>query len=404
MKDSVNHKRTKIESAVLVVLFLVALSLPGLGLVFKWRVSTEQEEFRSLARFPRVTRNAASFAAFPEDFTAYFTDNFGFRRSLIHLQAFGKLKVLGVSSSPHVMVGRDGWFYIVKEYSATGEHNVPSYTEQQLRDWRTLFEGRRDWLAQHGIRYVFTVLPRKETVYPEFAPESFQPRDPSRFDQLVEYMKRNSDVQIVDSRPGLLRAKAGNQVYLKTDTHWNYYGGLSGYQSLMRATGLAPEDEIAKVSECEISSRRVTGDLVRLLGLVGYMSEDMPVLNVRAPKFRSLENAIVPVIDNPRSMTLTENENEKLPRLVVFGDSAVGGLLPFLPKNFSRVVVLNQMFATIDPALVESERPNIVIQIIGEFTLVDDSQPNLSELETLKNWRTQKAVIHVSEQSLRRTK
>jgi hypothetical protein len=77
-------------------------------------------------------------------------------------------------------------------------------------------------------------------------------------------------------------------------------------------------------------------------------------------------------------------------------------MLPFLPKNFSRVVMLNQIFSTIDPALVESERPNIVIQTMGEFTLADDSQPNLSELEILKNWRTQKTVIQVSEKSLRR--
>jgi hypothetical protein len=39
---------------------------------------------------------------------------------------------------------------------------------------------------------------------------------------------------------------------------------------------------------------------------------------------------------------------------------------------------------------------------MGEFALADDVQPNLVELETLKNWRTQKAVIHVSEQSLLR--
>jgi alginate O-acetyltransferase complex protein AlgJ len=401
MKDSVTRKRTRIESVVLVGLFLVVLSLPAVGLVFKWRTSTEQEEFRPLARFPRFNRNSASFAAFPEDFTAYFNDNYGFRRSLISFQALGKMKVLGVSSSPHVMAGRDGWFYIVNEYSATGRHLVPAYTEQQLRDWRTLFEGRRDWLAQRGIRYVFTVLPRKETVYSEFLPESFQQRDPSRFDQLLEYMKRNSDVQIVDSRPGLFQAKAVNQIYLKTDTHWNYYGGLSGYQSVMRATGLAPEDEIVKIDECEISSRRVTGDLVRLLGLVGYMSEEMPVLTVRSRKFRTLEG-MVPVIESPRSISLTENENEKLPRLVVFGDSSVGGLLPFLPRNFSRTVMLNQTIPTIDPALIESERPNIVIQVMGEFSLAAATQPNLSELETLKNWRTQKAVIHVSEQSLRR--
>ena len=401
MSDPVTHSRTKIESVVLVALFLVALSLPGVGLIFKWRISTEQDEFRPMARFPQVNRNAASFAAFPKDFTAYFNDNFGFRQPLIQLQAFGKLKVLGLSSSALVIVGRDGWLFVAKEYSATGAHIVPGYTERQLRDWKTLLEGRRDWLAQRGIRFVFTVLPRKETVYPEFLPESFKPHDASRFDQLVEYMKRNSDVQIVDSRPGLFQAKAEHQVYFKTDTHWNFYGGLSGYQSLMRALGL-PEDEIVKVTECEIGSKRMSGDLARLLGLGRYLSEEAPALNVRDRKFRFLEDATVPAIERPRGMSVAENENEKLPRLVVLGDSAGGGLVPFLPKNFSRVVLFNQEITVIDPALIESERPTIVIQIMGEFAMAADALPDLGELETLKNWRTQKTVIHVSAKSLLR--
>lgn len=402
MEDSASHNRTKIESAMLVALFLIALSLPGVGLVFKWGTSTEQEEFRPLAGFPRVNQSAAYVAAFPENFTAFFNDNFGFRRPLIQLHALGKLKVLGLSSSPLVIVGSDGWLYVAKEYSAAGVHIVPAYTEQQLRDWKTLLEGRRDWLAQRGIRFVITVLPRKETVYTEFLPQTFQPHDRSRFDQLLQYINRNSSVQIVDPRPGLVQAKTRHQVYLKTDTHWNYYGGLSGYQSLMRATGLAPEDEIVKVTECDVSSARIRGDLARLLGLTGYMSEEMPVLNVRNPKFKFLRDATVPVIESPRGMTVAENENQKLPRLVIFGDSALGGLVPFMPKNFSRVVMLDQGIAVIDPALVEFERPTIVIQIMGEFALADDVQPNLGELETLKNWRTQKTVIHVSEQALRR--
>lgn len=401
MNDPVTRSRTRIESVVLVALFLIALSLPGVGLIFKWRISTEQDEFRPMARFPQLTRNAESFEAFPKDFTAYFNDNFGFRRPLIQLQAFGKLKVLGVSSSPFVIIGRDEWLFVAKEYSATGEHIVPAYTEQELRDWKTLLEGRRDWLAHHGIRFVFTVLPRKETVYSEFLPESFQPRVASRFDQLIDYMKRNSDVQIVDSRPGLLQAKAARQVYFKTDTHWNFYGGLSGYQSLMRALGL-PEDEIVKVMECEIGSKRMSGDLARLLGLGGYLSEEAPVLNVRDRKFRFLEDAAVPVIESPRGMRVAENENLKLPRLVVLGDSAGGGLVPFLPKNFSRMVLLDQGITVIDPALIESERPTIVIQIMGEFAMAADALPNLMELETLNNWRTQKAVIHVSAKSLLR--
>src|ERR1041384_8792683 len=85
----------QIESLVLVGLFLVAITLPGLGLLFRWHVMTEQEENRRQANFPSLARNSDSFFYFPENFTAYFNDHFGFRATLVHWNALAKLRILG---------------------------------------------------------------------------------------------------------------------------------------------------------------------------------------------------------------------------------------------------------------------------------------------------------------------
>src|SRR5437588_3205977 len=130
----------KLESILMISLFMPALALPGLGLLFRWHVMTEQEENRRLAPFPSLNLNRTTIEGLPEAFTAYFNDNFGFRPTLVHLQAFTKLRLLGVSSSPVVIAGKNGWLFLAREYSATGQHLVPPYSETQLHDWKVLLE------------------------------------------------------------------------------------------------------------------------------------------------------------------------------------------------------------------------------------------------------------------------
>ena len=184
-----NHKIRVIEAWLLAVLFFVAITLPLTGLWLRWHVMTEQEENRRLAVFPAISASRAALFSFPEKFTAYFNDNFGFRPTLIHWQALAKLKLLGTSTSRLVMVGKDGWLFLSVEYSDRGKHLIPRSTNRQLEDWKLLLEGRRDWLARRGIRYVFTIFPRKEVIYPEFLPDNFKPEEQSRLDQLSAYLK-----------------------------------------------------------------------------------------------------------------------------------------------------------------------------------------------------------------------
>jgi alginate O-acetyltransferase complex protein AlgJ len=372
------------------MLFVVAICSPAIGLVFHWQVMREQDENRRLANLPTLSTNPVSLTRFPEAFTAYFNDNFGFRPTLIKWQALARLRVFGMSASQRVIVGKNGWLFLASEYSANGTHQVMPFTSAELEGWRRLLEGRRDWLRQRGIRYLYTIFPRKEVIYPDYLPDSFRPDSESRLEQLTRYLKAHSDVEILDLRPALLEARKRHDIYFKTDTHWNFYGGLAGYQAIGAELNKSfPGPRPVREADCKVLLQSKDGDLVKLMGLSGYLREEIAVLSVSEPAFW-LVNTPISVSDLPINGYVTENKVTSLPRLLLFGDSANGGLLPFLPQHFSHAVFV--FLPRIDPILVESEHPDIVIQEMGELGLANDANPDLTELDNLKSGGKGKAV------------
>lgn len=379
------ESRRKIQAAAdvaLISLFVGALWLPLLGMAFNaGRMSPEQEN-RRLAPFPSLSPDFRSLAAFPKDFKKYFEDNFGFRQTLVRGQAFVQLKLFGVSPSPRVMVGKDGWYFLAYEHSPTGARLVPPLTNEELEVWRRLLEGRRDWLAARGIRYLFTIFPGKQTIYPEYLPDNFKPTGPSRLDQLMAYLKEHSSLEVLDLRPALREAKSRHDLYYKTDTHWNFYGGFAAYRALARELGKSFQGlEPAAESETQSAEIKYDGNLVLMMGLGGSIKEDAVDLSLRAPSFSKVGDRPVVISGHPKRVTVTERK-EPGPRLVMFHDSGETALIPFLPQHFSRAVFIYQ--PRLDPALIISERPDIVVQEMSEMFLSADNFADLSELTNLE--------------------
>jgi hypothetical protein len=141
-----------------------------------------------------------------------------------------------------------------------------------------MVEAKRDWLAAHGIPYIFVIPPNKQTIYPEHMPENFlQARGRTRLDQLMAFMQAHSDVTILDLRQPLIEAKSQDPLYYLTDTHWNSLGALIGYGEIMRAVGQALGRDVGSVRTLEdytvARQRRQGGDLAAMLGLSDQFSE-----------------------------------------------------------------------------------------------------------------------------------
>ena len=111
-------KKSRITSAayiITIVLFMLAIWLPNIGSIFNIAPQGESSEQRAMTKLPELGLNRKSIIDFQSKFMKFYVDNFGFRNVLIRWNSLFKLNVLKVDQFPKVLVGKEGWLYLIKD-------------------------------------------------------------------------------------------------------------------------------------------------------------------------------------------------------------------------------------------------------------------------------------------------
>ena len=372
------HERVRTGGPLVVALFLCAISLPLAANLAGVDGGDPGAENRELAGFPSLEGTRASIAAFPAGFGLWFDDHFGFRSRLVRWYGETRLFGLDVSPTAAVVKGRDGWFFYGDDKAIEDYASAQPMTPAELANWRAAIVRARDWLQARGIAYVFTIAPDKHVIYSEEMPRTLaRVTNVSRADQLFTTLQ---DTGLgVDVRPSLLEAKRGDRVYHQTDTHWNDRGGLVAYQRIIKAVrARVPATPPAWLrGDFEPVDRVVEGmDLAGMMGLTRVLRETNLTLAPRRPRrARVVEHAGAAPTDQ-LGRSVTELDEPSLPRAVIFRDSFVSPLVPFLSEHFRRAVYLWQN--DFDASVVEKEAPDVVIQeIVGRHLYNFTPSPEL---------------------------
>lgn len=370
----VERPRSRVANWALVVLFLAAIWTP-LAINALGVRTLRLDENRVRAARPRLEFNRAALAMFPARFEAYFNDTFGLRDQLIRWNNLVLVKALGVSSSPYVWLGREGWLYLSSEWSAEDYRRCRPFSKDELETWKTALEAKRDWLASRGIRYLPVVAPNKHSIYPEYMPGTVRPlHRATRLDQLLRYMRNRSDVTLLDLREPLLRSKSSALLYLRRDTHWNARGAMVGYQAIMaELSRWFPGLRAAPVSAFRPVRIRKSTDLSLMLGLGDSINEDETIYEPSGgrkarnadpgPAGRETRKA------REKPPWVTECDGPGLPRAVVFGDSFFGPMHVYFAEHFARCYAV--WHTPFDLPIIEQEHPQVVIEEFVERKLYD---------------------------------
>jgi alginate O-acetyltransferase complex protein AlgJ len=366
--------RSKLADLAMSGVFVVMIALPLVGMALGLDASFALDENRTLAARPEFKLDRAALKGFPRKIENYFNDQFGFRKRLIYWLAVSKVKGLGVTSSPDVIVGKDGWLFLAGNLALDSYRSVRPFTPAQLEDYRRVYESRRDWLAAKGIPYLLVILPHKDTVYSEFMPKAYNKVHPrSRFDQLAEHMKAHSTVPLIDVRHEFQQTKDHERLYDFTDSHWNARGGFRAYRRIAEqlSAWLPGFREVKRSDLRETSLVGQGGDLARMLGIADHLPEERLGFVPLVPWHYHHTKEVLPLPAGwapYRTTIATECDDASLPRAVVFRDSFAAHLVPFLSEGFQRVVYLWDY--NFDHGLVEREHPNVVIQEMVERCLM----------------------------------
>ena len=182
-------------------------------------------------------------------------------------------------------------------------------------------------------------------------------------------------MRVLDLRPTLLEAKAANQIYLRTDTHWNQFGSFAAYGALARELGRDFEGvRPTPASEFEVSNVEYSGDLAGILGLHNVDSESMPRLTPRRPARARYEGECRDV-----GQCASALEGEALPRLLMYRDSASISLIPFLAEHFGRAVYVWDREWKFSNELIDAERPDVLVLEMVERRLMDPTPASPSD-------------------------
>jgi hypothetical protein len=319
-----------------------------------------------------TSSGALATGGWERDVEREIADAFPLRRQLI--EGYDRVMYLGLRDirSTHVISGRDGWLFLGNEelWYLTGQRTL---SDAQLATLADLYRVRSDWCRRRNIPYVFLLAPNKSTIYSEYLPSDLTREQPTIADRLLPLLRARG-IAVADPRAVLLAtARTKSEAYSKGDSHWNDAGAFAAYRVVLDVIrGSHVRDAVPRESSVHVVDEG--GDLLKLAGIEGLVAN--PVIRIAFPH-RAHATAIpnYPGDANAHELDITADtiDDPSLPSAVVFGDSFLDRLRPFLAENFRRTVVLRHRSVTgvqFDPAVIATERPNVVIQELVERSLV----------------------------------
>lgn len=349
-----SHKRFRFNINVLQSVSLLLIFLPLLTKVF-FSANIASSENRNLASKP--TTSITNYKQFTKEYESYFNDNFGLRSELVKLNSNIKYHILSKSTHPNVVIGKKSWLFYSAEKSVEDYQGMVRFTDAELERIASNLQEANNASEASGAQFIFIVGPNKQTIYPEYMPSKYvRFQNETRYDQLLEYLRAHSKINIVDVRDTLIRGKDDFQTYYATDTHWNDFGGYLAYDKLMNAL---PAYHPHSREDFSIST--VSYKMQLDLALMLSMKLDDTIVSL-VPQFNRTSNVIQS--DNYLTSYLNESQGGKL---LMYRDSFGAAMMPYLADHFKSSIFLTDF--KVEKSKIAEEKPSIIVLEIVERNL-----------------------------------
>lgn len=314
---------------IIVLLFLTALILPILA-ADKVGGAISPNENRYLAKFPTVITDKYKIAAgLKNGFEAWLKDNLAGREQAQRAKAFIELNILASSPSPLVHIGENGWYFYTNDHNleiGQGTHLLSSEELEAIANNQVRIQRA---MKKQGIDYVLVLVPSKASVYPEYIKGGKYQVGTTLIDQVTTYLQEHTTIPVVNVKPELVQAKKEQDVYFRTETHWNHAGAYIGYEAIIRRLN---ELGIIATPPATITTTLATfrGEFSAMMGYPGLLP---------AEQYRAT------VIQNPQAFPITDTDKVNQVRTLLADNGIVGEYFSYSnPTAKKSVLILGDSF------------------------------------------------------------
>lgn len=252
--------------------------------------------------------------------------------------------------------GRRNWLFYAGEFNLEYYKGTNVLSEEEMANWLDKMKKLQEICDEKDIQLLYMIMPTKEQVYPEYMPTLEIENKYKRVPRFLDYVKNNSDINIIYPLEELIVAKKYWQVYYKHDTHWNNVGGFIGTQAALKALG----KDTTNLLDIPIKDRKWnSGDLISLGNLnPNIYSEDRDYDIVYKPEINDVWKS--GIVDEVYCVKSTSPNNQKM---VMVGDSFRIHVSNYIYKEFAESTFLHRDF--LGDEMVQEDIRNADVLIVS---------------------------------------
>lgn len=316
--------KSRIE-IIFLTIFFVFLFIPMSNIS---QENISKQENRTLAQYkPFINQDGEINYDYGKNFNEWFNDRFYLRQKFLDIQDL-KLILSTNWITKDVMKGSNDWLFLAWKESTDSYSNSVMFTDEELNSIDSYLDNINKYCNTHNKKFYFIIAPDKSKIYPEYYPQRIMKvSDNSRSEQLIDYIKKHSNVNVIYPKEKLISLKGNKLLYWKNDTHWNLLGAYYGYSELMN---VIKKDyaTLAVYKVKDYTTEQHTGDLYNMAPAV----------------LRKVDNTIyeIPKVDDSqlckhpkeiRGNVICSNKSSNV-NLLMYRDSFSKSLIPYLAHSF----------------------------------------------------------------------
>jgi hypothetical protein len=253
-----------------------------------------------------------------------------------------------------VTIGYNGWMFYQDTMSDYVGTSV--FTQARAESIVKMMKERVSYLENTlGMKVYMIIPPNKNTIYPEYMPESYTMGSYRKIDQVIDLLRNDVGMTVIDVRDALYEAKNATpqrSLYYQTDTHWNNHAGFIAYTELMNAIKKDfPNAVYHPKSDYQIDYYQTYAkDLLYYLGYYDDFKSYGPQYTLKNPCYLSFKAlAYQPTgqwqfanvykdgyADYYRFYTYTNYTNSSAPSVYMMRDSFSVAMASFMKDSFSK--------------------------------------------------------------------
>jgi len=293
------------------------------------------------------------------------SDNFLWRMALV--KGFNSIRLLvGDRVFNNGLVGEDGWLFYSGDFSINDYQKTAPLGKNRIKELTEVLGLLDERTSQYGGTLLVVIPPDKNTIYPQYMPDQIRViGKTSRLDQLMDYLQKNTNINVLDLRPVFLDASQSSQIYYKSDAHWNCLGAYYASNEIISEVGrLHPEIQPRPLADFQIGSTIDTSlDISWTMGL--GLQENAVTLT---PKFVT-GSVSHTSYENNEFIKVAVNSLQNLPSAMILHDSFYNECLnQILEPQFGEIISMHFADALSSDylKLIDTEKPDVVIVEFAE--------------------------------------